>query len=293
MDRTVDDNKSTSSTEEEQQEPDDQPGQVTLEEPDLFKGKVDALFGASSSESDDRKPEAQRTRKQPHPYEDALGPLDEETLDEGLFADFGHLPEPQNKRTRIAQADIASSMPSLPRVDSAARMPNHIHPGMHLEMPYPSHAIGTPPAMHHPNLHATHNPYANPSPGYASYLHSSPNPGIPQRRHESPHRMVYTDHPYPQQHMMRPRYYDMAEPRHEAGIPVETRSQMLTGENPREFRRGPSPDELANARTARARAALTTWYLRLEDLYRYKVEKGHCEYPRHRYPRSEFAVSIH
>jgi hypothetical protein len=38
---------------------------------------------------------------------------------------------------------------------------------------------------------------------------------------------------------------------------------------------GPSPEELAEAKTARAKEALRTWYARLKDLYEYKDEHGH------------------
>jgi len=50
------------------------------------------------------------------------------------------------------------------------------------------------------------------------------------------------------------------------------------GEFSSQFRRGPSQEELEEARTQRARGALTTWYQRLEDLYRYKMKHGHCRY---------------
>lgn len=50
-----------------------------------------------------------------------------------------------------------------------------------------------------------------------------------------------------------------------------------TGEHSSQFRRGPSEAELESCKTPRARAALKTWYKRLEDLYRYRLEQGNCK----------------
>ena len=63
-----------------------------------------------------------------------------------------------------------------------------------------------------------------------------------------------------------------------AELPPEHESTTTSsGEHSAQFHRGPSLEELENARTARARGALQTWYQRLEDLYRYKMENGHCK----------------
>ena len=58
---------------------------------------------------------------------------------------------------------------------------------------------------------------------------------------------------------------------------TEQASAGHEGEHSAHFHSGPSLEELENARTARARGALQTWYQRLEDLYRYKMENGHCK----------------
>lgn len=299
VDRAPFDDSKVAPAEEDHNEP---PGRDQMEA--AFNAEGDVLFDtasslqvASSNESDDRKPAARPT--QPHPFD--------VSLDSSLF----DLPEQEPPRKRSRTDDTEGAMPSLDDtegvmpdlepsgpveylVPNVARMPRHEHPGqlcMGLELPYSAHADATPRTVfRHPDLHASHDPYTNSSPGYAYHLlRSPPTRGMHQRSHGSPHYQVHEGHRYPQQHMMHhPQYYSFNNApvaaehyhRHAAGSPDEGHpsTETSTGENLREFRRGPSSEELENAKTPRARTALQTWYQRLEDLYRYKVVRGDCEY---------------
>lgn len=47
----------------------------------------------------------------------------------------------------------------------------------------------------------------------------------------------------------------------------------------------PTEEELIEAHSARKQRALRTWYMRLTELYEYKVENGHCNVPQ-KYPKN-------
>jgi hypothetical protein len=52
-----------------------------------------------------------------------------------------------------------------------------------------------------------------------------------------------------------------------------------SGERTSQFRHSPTDEEISEAKTPRARAALLNWYARLADLIEYKAQHGDCNVP--------------
>ena len=129
----------------------------------------------------------------------------------------------------------------------------------------------------------------NVSPTY-NFFHNSNLPATVPAPHEaSPQAPPYASlhyhqhhHMAQQQHMVHMNYHTAAvaarpEPSHARAQEPPQYPTTSTGEHSSQFPRGPSQEELEEAKTSRARLALQTWYKRLEDLCRYRVKHGHCK----------------
>ena len=150
------------------------------------------------------------------------------------------------------------------------------------ETPYSGQYVSEshPPYSVHPYYQQQHHQQAH---AQASYMMQQPTSQMPQM-------------PYAQAAASHPRNYDHVQ--HSGHLhhhehdqqPVERETTATSsGEHSAQFNRGPSLEELENARTARARGALQTWYQRLEDLYRYRMENGDCKSMlRYRFESSSF-----
>jgi hypothetical protein len=224
--------------------------------------------GTSSPEDLDRKPAA---REEIH-HLDAFSPQYFESSDET---------ESANKRQRTT------------RRNSGASFPTYHDPPDQFVMDlgqFDSSSPGTMQRNFNPPPPELFEGAAVGSPHYA-YVHPPPVPpvaSLPPQHYGSPSLQyrAHPGHPYHYQ-MMQSMSYSSPPPHpphppHHPPPPipapeVERQPATSTGEHSSQFRRGPSQAELEAARTARARQALQTWYRRLEDLYRYKLENGDCK----------------
>jgi hypothetical protein len=178
--------------------------------------------------------------------------------------------------------------------DGSSPLGSHHDPADHFQMELMPSSYTDHHAFQH-GYHYTH-PGAPRSPEYATSMrHASPHASMPtpQRSHPqlaySPYHHPYAVQPTPiavhqsSPHVMAysaasatmdTRYNPVSSP------PAHLHAQPATstGENSSQFRRSPTDEELDDCKTARARQALMTWYQRLEDLYKYRLEHKHCKY---------------
>ena len=71
-------------------------------------------------------------------------------------------------------------------------------------------------------------------------------------------------------------------------LPNQTRS----GESTSQLRCSPTAQELYEAKTPRAREALDTWYSRLQELIKYKIQHGDCNVPQKYPPNPQLGVWV-
>ncbi|CAB9514981.1 helicase [Seminavis robusta] len=211
----------------------------------------------SISEDDDRKPPARAVERSFQVDDLQSGHLDNtlfalESGDEDLMG-------PASKRARTTQASGFASMPSH---DHA----HHFQMSMHF--PY-SPPVNHPGAPRFPEAGYEYPHYASMPPA-----HAPSSSGYPSHHHYPPSQHAI-ERPMP--HSSQPGMVQGVA----YGSPVAgTRPRTATGEDTREVpSRGPTDDELEEARTERARNALHTWYHRLNDLRQYRLDQGDCNVP--------------
>lgn len=260
--------------EESESEDDEKPAALPL-----GHASIQAALDIDGSD-EDRKPPSRLHMH--HPMNDAIN------------AELFDHESPNVKRSRHAQDSLART----PSQGSLAHVPEHA-----FDTTY-SFVQMSPSGQSYQGAHSSHHHAIQNSYGY--YDSSYPS------QYTVPSHYHYSTHPYYQQHsqsyMMQqatahlpyasgaavhPANHDPGQ-HHDSGQHVDhpqhpgyaqhaseqEATTTSSGEHSAQFNRGPSLEELENAKTARARGALQTWYQRLEDLYRYRMENGHCEFIR-------------
>ena len=215
-----------------------------------------SLAPESPTDSEDRKPAARE--RMPHPYDHIFASDVEQD----------HRRHPGRPDSQEAAADLADQFQVSFGIPFAAASPSDQYQRM-----YDTQHGANSHFAYHPSMTVQHDA-PPPVPPYASY----------PSYHSHHHQMMQQPMP-----PIGGTYYSPGPSRREAPQAVEQihpasrlqpRQHLATpprNNSPAAFRRSPSPEELEEARTARARQALQTWYKRLADLYRYKLLNGNCK----------------